>query len=372
MIPPRWLVAPQEYKGTLTASEAAEAMARGVREVSPEVVLDLAPLADGGPGTVEALLAGTRGERRVCRVHCPLGKPMEAAWALLEDGRTAVVEMAAASGLVHLEPNPVSARKASTYGAGELMRAALDSGCERLIIGLGGSATTDGGTGALTALGYRFLDANGHPLPPGGAALSVLARVDASGRHPRLGKVELMGATDVTSPLLGADGAARLFGPQKGADAAGVEELEAALAHYSRVVGDLSAGWPGTGAAGGFGFGLVALAGARLVPGYELVSRALGLERRVLLAEVVLTGEGRFDRQTSLGKGPGGLARLAREHGTPVELFAGSVRRDEGVELDLFHTVVDLSTQARPGAPAAEVLQEAVARWTAARLKTAR
>jgi len=370
LISPRWLVAPQEFKGTLTAGEAAEAMARGVRQVSADVVLDIAPLADGGPGTVDALLAGTRGERRVCRVHGPLGHPVDASWALLEDGRTAVVEMAAASGLTLVAPERRDARRASTYGTGELIRAALDAGCERLIVGMGGSATTDGGTGALSALGYRFMDRHGNPLPPGGAALAALERVDASSRHPRLGQVELVGATDVTSPLLGADGAARLFGPQKGADPGTVEQLEAALARFATVVGDMAAGWPGTGAAGGFGFGLVALAGARLVPGYELVSRALGLERRVLLAEVVLTGEGRFDRQTSLGKGPGGLARLAREHGTPVELFAGSVSRDGGIELDLFHTVVDLSTQARPGASAMETLTEAVARWTAARLRT--
>ncbi|MCY1020945.1 glycerate kinase [Pyxidicoccus sp. MSG2] len=372
MISPRWLVAPQEFKGTLTSAQAAEAMARGIRESSPEVVLDVAPLADGGPGTVDALLAGTRGERRTQVVRGPLGAPVEAHWALLDDGRTAVVEMAAASGLSRLAPEALDARNASTYGTGELLRAALDSGCERLIVGLGGSATTDGGTGALTALGYRFLDAQGQPLPPGGAALSRLVKVDASGRHPRLGTVEVLGATDVTSPLLGPDGAAHLFGPQKGADAAAVEELEAALAHLTSVVGATSAGWPGTGAAGGFGFGLVALAGARLVPGYELVSRALGLERRVLMADVVLTGEGRFDRQTSLGKGPGGLARLAREHGTPVVLFAGCVDRKDGLELHLFHEVVDLSAQARPEDSASKALCEAAARWCAARLKNER
>ncbi|MCP3140145.1 glycerate kinase [Pyxidicoccus xibeiensis] len=372
MISPRWLVAPQEFKGTLTAAEAAEAMAKGIRESSPEVVLDVAPLADGGPGTVDALLAGTRGERRRQVVRGPLGEPVEACWALVEDGRTAVVEMAAASGLSLLAPEARDARRASTYGTGELMRAALDAGCERLIVGLGGSATTDGGTGALAALGYRFLDAKGQPLEPGGAALAGLATVDASGRHPRLGVVELLGATDVTAPLLGADGAARLFGPQKGADAAAVDELEAALAHLSAVVGAMAVGWPGTGAAGGFGFGLAALLGARLVPGYELVSRALGLERRVLLADVVLTGEGRFDRQTSMGKGPGGLARLAREHGTPVVLFAGCVDRSDGLELDLFHEVVDLTSQAQPGEPASKVLCEAAARWSAARLKGGR
>jgi glycerate kinase len=372
VISPRWLVAPQEFKGTLTATEAAEAMAKGIRESSPEVVLDVAPLADGGPGTVDALLAGTRGERRRQVVRGPLGAPVEASWALLDDGRIAVVEMAAASGLSLLPPEARDARRASTYGTGELLRAALDSGCERIILGLGGSATTDAGTGALSALGYRFLDASGQPLPPGGAALSGLVRVDASGRHPRLGAVEFLGATDVTAPLLGPDGAARLFGPQKGADAAAVEELEAALAHLASVVGDRAAGWPGAGAAGGFGFGLAALLGARLVPGYELVARALGLERRVLLADVVLTGEGRFDRQTSLGKGPGGLARRAREHGTPVVLFAGGVQREDGLELDLFHEVVDLSTQAQPGEPASKVLCEATARWAAARLRGGR
>ncbi|WP_141255288.1 glycerate kinase, partial [Myxococcus sp. CA006] len=250
MISPRWLVAPQEFKGTLSAAEAAEAMARGLRESSPEVVLDVAPLADGGPGTVEALLTGLRGERRQQVVRGPLGAPVEAHWALVEDGRTAVVEMAAASGLSLLAPEARDALKASTHGTGELMHAALESGCERLIVCLGGSATTDAGTGALSALGFRFLDAGGQPLPPGGAALAQLAHVDASGRHPRLDAVELLGATDVTSPLLGPDGAARLFGPQKGADEAGVKALEAALAHAAAVLGDTSAGWPGAGAAG--------------------------------------------------------------------------------------------------------------------------
>jgi len=372
VISPRWLVAPQEFKGTLTASEAAEAMAQGIREASPEVVLDLAPLADGGPGTVDALLAGTRGERRKQVVRGPLGAPVEASWALLDEGRVAVVEMAAASGLSLLAPEARDARKASTYGTGELIRAALDTGCERLIVGLGGSATTDAGTGALAALGYRFLDARGQPLPPGGAALSRLVQVEASGRHPRLGTVELLGATDVTSPLLGADGAACLFGPQKGADAAAVEELEAALAHAATVMGEQFAGGPGTGAAGGFGFGLVSLAGARLVPGYELVSRALRLERRVLLADVVLTGEGCFDRQTSLGKGPGGLARLAGEHGTPVVLFAGRVDRRGGLELNLFNDVVELAARARPEDAPSKVLCKAAARWAAARLEGGR
>jgi glycerate 2-kinase len=366
VIRPRWLIAPQEFKGTLSAAEAADAMAEGLRQASLDVVLDVAPLADGGPGTLDALLAGVRGERRRLTVRGPLGTPVEASWARLDDGRTAVVEMAQASGLTRVPAerrDATAARDACTHGTGELLRAALDSGCERLIVGLGGSATTDGGKGALEALGFRFLDADGQPLPPGGASLARLARVDADGRHPRLEQVELLIATDVTTPLLGKDGAARLFGPQKGADAAAVEELEAALTAYCRRVDENAAALPGAGAAGGLGYGLAALAGGKLTSGYDLVARALGLERRVLLADLVLTGEGRFDRQTALGKGPVALARLARELGTQVVLFAGIVQRDTKAEVSLFRDVVELTGQSRPGASAREALREATARW---------
>ena len=368
MIRPRLLIAPQEFKGTLSASEAAAAMAEGLRQASHDVVLDVAPLADGGPGTVDALLAAGRGERRFATVRGPLGAPVKAAWARLDDGRTAVVEMAAASGLSLVPPDARDARAACTYGTGELMRAALEEGCERLIVGLGGSATTDGGKGALEALGFRFLDAQGAPLPPGGAALAKLARVETDARHPRLAQVELRVATDVITPLLGDDGAARLFAPQKGAGPEVVEELEAALATFARVAGEEAAAIPGAGAAGGMGYGLAALAGGKLTSGYVLVSRAMGLERRVLLADLVLTGEGRFDRQTWLGKGPVALARLAREHGTQVVLFAGSVHADAELDLSLFRDVVELSAQARPGASAHETLREATARWAMARL----
>ncbi|NOK39481.1 glycerate kinase [Corallococcus exercitus] len=369
MIRPRWLLAPQEFKGTLSAAEAADAMAEGLRQASLDVVLDVAPLADGGPGTLDALLVGMpRGERRRLTVRGPLGAPVEACWARLDDGRTAVVEMAQASGLTLVPPEQRDARAACTHGTGQLLREALDAGCERLIVGLGGSATTDGGKGALEALGFRFLDADGAPLPPGGASLARLARVDATGKHPRLEQVELLIATDVTTPLLGNDGSARLFGPQKGADAAAVEELETALATFCRIVDEATANLPGAGAAGGLGYGLAALAGGKLTSGYDLVARALGMERRVLLADLVLTGEGRFDRQTSMGKGPVALARLARAQGTHVVLFAGIVQRDNGPELSLFREVVELSSQARPGASARETLREATAKWALARL----
>ncbi len=360
---PRWLVAPQEYKGTLSAFEAAEAIIAGIHAAAPEVAIDLAPMADGGPGTVDALLAGTEGTRRVRTVQGPLGRPVKAAYARLDGGRTAVIEMAAASGLALLEPEERDVRRASTYGTGELMRDALDEGCERLIVGLGGSATNDVGTGALTALGYRFLDADGNTLPPGGAALRRLARVDAAARHPRLTEVELLAATDVTSPLLGPNGASRLFGPQKGADAAMVEELEEALLHFAQGMGPEFVRVPGAGAAGGFGFGLVVLAGGNIMSGYQLVSQALDLERRLVVADVVITGEGRFDRQTALGKGPGALARSAREFGKHVVLFAGSVAHEEGLDTSAIHELIDVSASARPGATPAEALREAAERW---------
>ena len=359
----RWLVAPQEFKGTLTAAEAAAALAEGLREGAPGVELDVAPLADGGPGTVDALLAGVGGERVVCTVPGPLGTPVRATYGLLDGGRTAVIEMAAASGLSLLPPDARDPWRASTGGTGALMRDALERGCERLILGLGGSATTDGGTGALAALGWRFLDAHGDPLPPGGGALARLARVDPSGRHPRLAHVELRVATDVTSPLLGPDGAARLFGPQKGADAATVDALESALARLAEIVSPGLAATPGAGAAGGLGFGLRALAGGQLVSGYGLVARTLRLPERLALAQGVLTGEGRFDRQTALGKGPGALAREARALGVRTVMFAGAVAPGAEAEGSPFDEVVEVTPSAPPGSAPAEALRLAGRRW---------
>jgi glycerate kinase len=359
----RWLVAPQEFKGTLTAAEAAEALRAGLRQVAPDVLLDVAPLADGGPGTVDALLTGAPGVRRVLTVQGPLGAPVQAAYALLDDGKTAIIEMATASGLSLLKPEERDARRASTYGTGELIRAALDAGCSRLIVGLGGSATNDAGAGALTALGYRFLDAEGRLLPPGGAALRRLARVDTSQAHPRLTEVELQVATDVTSPLLGPNGASRLFGPQKGADPATVEELEQALAYFAQGVAPEFIRVPGAGAAGGLGYGLAVLAGANIVSGYALVAQALHLERRVAVADAVLTGEGRFDRQTSLGKGPAALARSCKELGKPVVLFAGSVVHEEGLDTSLFQEVIDVGNPALDKPAALQALRAAAERW---------
>jgi glycerate kinase len=312
---------------------------------------------------VDALLAGGAGERRVLTVQGPLGAPVEAAYALLESSRTAIIEMAAASGLSLLRPEERDALHASTYGTGELIRAALDAGCSRIIIGMGGSATNDGGAGALTALGYRFLDARGLPLPPGGAALRQLARVDSAHRHPRLMEVELLAATDVTAPLLGPNGASQLFGPQKGADPRTVEQLEQALAWFAQGLAPEFIRVPGAGAAGGLGYGLAVLAGANIVSGYQLVAQGLHLERRVAVADAVLTGEGRFDRQTALGKGPCALARTAKELGKPVVLFAGSVLHEEGLDTSLYHELIDVGGTPFAKEATVRALREAAARW---------
>ena len=367
----RWLVAPQEFKGTLTATEAATALADGVRQGAPGLELDVAPLADGGPGTVDALLTGVGGERVTRTVTGPLGAPVRATYGLLDGGHTAVIEMAAASGLSLLAPEARDARRASTTGTGELLRDALERGCRRLILGLGGSATTDGGAGALTALGYRFLDDTGTALPPGGAALGRLARVDRTHAHPRLAGVELLIATDVTSPLLGPDGAAHLFGPQKGADARAVEELEAALTHYAQCLTPGLVQTPGAGAAGGFGYGLVALTPGRLVSGYTLVAQTLKLAERLAAARGVLTGEGRFDRQTALGKGPGALAKEARALGRHTVMFAGRVTEDATAHGSPFDEIIELSARPAPGESAAERLCRAGREWSGGTTKGA-
>jgi glycerate kinase len=327
----RILISPQEFKGSLTARQAAEAIAAGLRRALPDAALDLAPMADGGPGTVEAILSSTPGRPQKTTVQDPLGRPIEAAWALLDDA-TAVIEMAAASGLILLKPEERDPRLTSTYGTGQLVRAALDAGCRRLIVGVGGSATNDGGAGVAQALGARLLDVNGRDLPPGGAALAGLDRIDVSGLDPRLKQCEVTAATDAVNPLCGSSGASFVYGPQKGATPEIAAGLDAALQHYAAIVErDLGvdiASLPGAGAAGGLGGGLVAFLGARIASGAELVADAIDLRQRIARADVVFTGEGRLDAQTAYGKSVSVVARLAKEGGRPVVALAGSIERD--------------------------------------------
>ncbi len=328
------MIAPDKFKGSLTAAQAAAAIDRGLRAGWPQLATDLVPMADGGEGTVAAFLEA--GWQRVTRtVSGPLGAPVEAGFAF--DGTTAVVEMAAASGLELVDPQQRDPRRASSAGAGELVRAALDAGASRVVLGAGGSASNDGGAGFLSALGVRFFDAAGRPLEPGGAALLRLATVDASGLEPRLRATVLEIAADVDNPLTGPRGASAIFGPQKGAGPADVALLDAALARFADVAAAaLGVEWrdvPGAGAAGGLAFGALAFAGAALRPGVAIVAEIRGLARRLPGARLCLTGEGAIDAQTSGGKTVAGVARAARDAGVPVVAFGGRVTVEAEREL---------------------------------------
>ncbi len=316
----RVLVAADKFKGSLTAVEVAERVIAGLRRVRPDLRAEALPVADGGDGTVAAAVAAGF-ERHEVRVSGPLGDEVTAAYAL-RDG-TAVVEMAEASGLQRLSEGVFAPLTASTYGSGELLRAALDAGARSIVFGVGGSATTDGGAGMLAALGARFLTASGEPVRPGGAALAELATADLSGLDPRLRSVEFVLASDVDNPLTGPKGAAAVYGPQKGASPEDVERLDAALAHLVKVL-DASAlaASPGAGAAGGIGFAAL-LVGARFRPGIEVMLDVLGFASALERADLVITGEGSLDEQTLHGKAPAGVAAAARAAGKDVVAVCG-------------------------------------------------
>ncbi len=321
------VIAPNAFKGSLSAQAVARHLARGVcRAVRAARVVRL-PLADGGEGTVQVLLAARGGRRFVLPVPDARGRPVLAEGAVLSDG-TGVLEAAAASGLARLPGELRDPRVASSRGTGELLKFLLDRGCRRILLGLGGTATCDAGAGALTALGMRFLDRHGRDLPPGGAALGSLERIDRQGLDPRLAATEVVLLCDVDAPLLGPRGAARQFAPQKGADSAAVDELEAALERFAAVVGARSAEDPGTGAAGGMGAGLAALLPrVRLVRGAAFLAAAAGLEDQLSGADLAITGEGRLDGQTAQGKAVAEVARSARRAGVPAVAVVGSLGR---------------------------------------------
>jgi len=322
------VVAPNAFKGTLTATEAAAAIARGVREVFPDAEVVEVPVADGGDGTVEALVSANHGDYRAAQVEGPLGDPVSAEYGLIESGRKAVVELATASGLTLIPLSRRDPRRTSTYGFGQLLEAARRDGAETIIAGIGGSATNDGGAGMAQALGYRLLDADGRDLTRGGAALSRLQRIESAGFDRGWRSVAVKVACDVTNPLTGPSGASAIYGPQKGADEAAVRELDAALARLAEVIerdlGKRVADIPGAGAAGGTGAGLVAFLEADLLPGAPLVVDAAGLDAKLRGADLVITGEGRADEQTAYGKAPGEVAKRAHAAGIPVVLLAGS------------------------------------------------
>src|SRR3989440_4292731 len=334
----RIVIAPNAFKGSLSALDAAEAIAEGVRIVAADADLVLVPIADGGDGTVDALVAATHGERRTLRVRGPLGDPVDAGYGLIDAGSTAVIEMAKAAGLALVPPAKRDPRITTTYGVGELLQRAYDEGARHFIVGIGGSATNDGGAGMAQALGYHLLDEEGHELPPGGLALKRLARIHVGGVHASWKAAEIDVACDVTNPLTGPSGASAVYGPQKGATPEMVAELDAALKHFAEIIRrDLGVDveqLPGAGAAGGLGAGLVAFTGARLRPGAEMVMEAIRLDDRIKGADLVMTGEGRLDSQTArFGKGPAVVARHARNAGIPVVGLGGSVADEAELSL---------------------------------------
>jgi glycerate kinase len=327
----RVVIAPDKFKGTLTAAKAARAMATGWAGGDPAAEIEQLPVADGGDGTLDVLVSALGGRREWVRVTGPLGDPVEADFGLVETrtGRTAIVEMARASGLNLLADGRRDALRATTFGTGELILASARHRPTRIIVCIGGSATTDGGAGMAQALGVRLLDETGRDLRPGGAALRGLAAIDATEVPADLRNADVVVATDVDNPLTGPTGAAAIYGPQKGASPADVANLDEGLRHLAAVVHrDLGIDvreMPGSGAAGGLGAGLVAFLGARLRSGFDTVSETLELARHVEGAGVAVTGEGFFDQQTAHGKAPAGVLRLAREAGVRSVVIAGQV-----------------------------------------------
>ena len=326
----RVVVAPDKFKGSLTAREVADRVAAGIAAVVPDVDVVRVPVADGGDGTVDAALAAGY-ERVPVRAQGPTGQPVDTAFAV-RDG-VAVVEMADVSGLRLLPPDDLAPRTASSYGTGEVVRAALDHGCHTVVLGIGGSASTDGGAGMLAALGALPTDAAGRALAPGGGALADVTELDLSGLHPGLGDARVIVACDVDNPLLGPHGAAAVYGPQKGAGPDDVAALDAALARWADVV-EASVGKPGVrdsagaGAAGGVGFAALAVLGAELRPGIDLIMNLVGLADHLPGAGLVVTGEGSLDEQTLHGKAPAGVAAAAGRAGVPVVAVAGRLALD--------------------------------------------
>ncbi len=323
----RILIAPDKFKGTLTGPEAAAAMAEGALRVYPDAIVTALPIADGGEGTVEAAVAAGYSER-FATVIGPILKPTGAVWGFDESSKVAVIETAQASGYLLSEPTVENSLRAHSYGCGQLIAAALDAGATEIIVGLGGSAMTDAGTGALRALGLKLVDAHGALVPLGGGQLIDVAAVDASELDPRLAQVKVRMAVDVDNPLYGANGAAHVFAPQKGADADAVERLDAGLRNLASVVRaatGVDIDIPGAGAAGGFPSTFLAYANAEVERGFDLVADLIKLDTALETADLVITGEGSLDEQSLSGKGPLGVVDAAHERGLPVVVVAGRI-----------------------------------------------
>ena len=325
------VIAMDSWKGSLSSIEAATSVSEGIRDVIPDAAIQIVPLADGGEGTVEAVLAATGGNLQTVHVKDPLGRQIQASYGILPSG-TAVIEMAAASGLTLLSEEERNPFYTSTYGTGQLILDAIQKGCRDFIIGIGGSATNDGGAGMLQALGFSLLDTNGTHVIPGAIGLGSLAEIQTAQAEPLLTQCRFRIACDVTNPLCGINGSSAVFGPQKGASPEQIIEMDMWLEHYARLVHNINpiinANTPGAGAAGGLGFAFLAFLNASLESGISLIMNTVNLEDTICFADWVITGEGRLDAQSAMGKTPAGVAALAKKHNVPVIALAGSVTED--------------------------------------------
>ena len=326
------VIAIDSLKGSLSSMEAGMAIKDGILAAKPDAEVIVKPLADGGEGTTDALIEGMNGERIDLTVTGPMHTPVDAYYGYLKDTNTAVMEMASAAGITLVPDSEKNPLLATSYGVGEMINAAIQRGCRNFIIGIGGSVTNDGGIGMLKALGVRFLDENGKDAGEGGQALAKVARIDVSGMNPLLKECHIQVACDVNNPLCGENGSTYVYGPQKGVTEDMKKTLDEAMAHFARVTSETLENdymnTPGAGAAGGLGYAFLAYTGAALTPGIELILDAVGLEEELSGADVVVTGEGRLDFQTAMGKAPVGVARLAKKYNAKVIAFAGSVTKE--------------------------------------------
>lgn len=329
------VIAPDSFKGSLTAVEVSDAIEQGVREIFPEAEIVKIPMADGGDGTVQCLVNDTGGEILKEKVTGPLGDEVLASYGILGDKKTAVIEMAEASGLTLVPENKRNPLITTTYGTGQLIKAALDQGCRKMIIGIGGSATNDGGAGMLQALGVKLLDKGGEEIGFGGGELKKIFRIDTKYLDNRLSKTKVLIASDVSNPLCGPKGATRIYGPQKGATPELIKELDESLAYFAEIIKrDLNKDIkdiPGAGAAGGLGASLIAFLDAELRPGIEIVIEIVKLEQAIKDADLVITGEGKIDSQTIYGKAPIGVAKIAKKYNIPVIAVAAIVSDDADI-----------------------------------------
>ena len=326
------VIAIDSLKGSLSSMEAGMAIKDGILAAKPDAEVIVKPLADGGEGTTDALIEGMNGERIDLTVTGPMHTPVDAYYGYLKDTNTAVMEMASAAGITLVPDSEKNPLLATSYGVGEMINDAIQRGCRNFIIGIGGSVTNDGGIGMLKALGVRFLDENGEDAGEGGQALAKIARIDVSGMNPLLKECHIQVACDVNNPLCGKNGSTYVYGPQKGVTEDMKKTLDEAMAHFARVTSETLENnylnTPGAGAAGGLGYAFLAYTGAALTPGIELILDAVGLEEELSGADVVVTGEGRLDFQTAMGKAPVGVARLAKKYNAKVIAFAGSVTKE--------------------------------------------